>query len=103
MGLLNYLGIEIGPFITIIGLVLDGVGVILSLYPYVLQTRKDIAYETEKILTAEWTNDHTEEEWLATKVGKIKLIQRRSARLGLSCLATGFFMQAIGTYLWASS
>lgn len=96
-------GIGIGPLLTIIGLLLDALGVILSLGPYVIQTDSDVAYETEKILTAEWSEDHTEAEWLATKVGRTKLKLRRSARLGLFCLATGFILQAIGTYLWASS
>lgn len=99
----DFLGIGIGPFLTVIGLVLDGLGVILSLGPYVLQSKSDIAYETEKILTAEWSADHTEDEWLATRVGHTKLLLRRSARLGFTCLATGFFLQAIGTYIWASS
>jgi ferredoxin-NADP reductase len=96
------LGIGIGPLLTIIGLLLDGLGVILSHGPYAVQTNKDVAYETEKILTAEWSHDHTEAEWLATRVGRTRLELRRAARLGLFCLATGFFLQAIGTYLWAS-
>lgn len=97
------IGIGPGPLITIIGLLLDGLGVIFSLRPFVIQTDREIAYEAKAILTAEWSIDHTEEEWLKTAVGRTRLRQRRAARLGLFCLATGFFMQAIGTYIWASS
>lgn len=92
-----------GPAITIFGLVLDGVGVILSLWPYVFQTDKEIASEAEAILTSEWSDDRSESEWLNTSVGKTRLQQRKSAQFGLLCLACGFFLQAIGTYIWASS
>ncbi len=97
------MGVGPGPLIAIIGLLLDGMGVIFSLRPYVIQSDKEIAYEARAILTAEWSIDHTEEEWLATAIGQTRLKQRRYARLGLYCLAGGFFLQAIGTYIWASS
>ena len=99
----DLLGVGLGPLIAIIGLLLDGLGVIFSLRPYVMQTNKEIAYEAKAILTAEWSIDHTEDEWLKTAIGRTRLKQRRYARLGLFCLAGGFVLQAIGTYIWASS
>ncbi len=98
-----YSAIGLGPLLSIIGLVMDGLGVIISLRPYAFQTRTEIAYETEAILTAEWDHNRTEQQWLSTEVGKTRLMQRRSARLGLFFLAGGFFLQAIGNYIWASS
>lgn len=96
-------GIGIGPALSILGLVLDGFGVVISLWPYVFLRDKEIAFETEAILTADWSHGLTQQQWLKTQVGKTKLKQRRTAVIGLACLASGFFLQAIGNYIWAST
>lgn len=89
----------LGPFLSIVGLALDSIGVVLSLWAIITMREKYMKY----IATRTDNMAYGPENYVVYKSDTYKSmkLQRRMARIGLVLLLLGFFLQIVGTYIWA--
>ncbi len=92
-----------GPAISIAGLIFEGIGVIITLWPYIRMENEYIQYTARMLRNMYWGSGKKieDEEWLKTPTGKEMLKQRKFAKIGVVFFAGGFFLQAFGNFIWA--